>query len=174
MQQPSNRPPTTKQMPSNRRPTPEQRAAFYLALDNGVPIYKAAQMVGVSRPTGDAWAKLARLGKAEQEARRGLIATKSQIAAELTRLGLEQADVAPRDKVNALTAVSKVMGYDAPTRTEQVIVHASVAQWIEAQRQAAMGAGAEQRAIAPGGEPPIEARAEAVSPSPNISNKQEK
>lgn len=137
MSETSNRAPIANLRPGNRHATPEQRAAFYLALEKGHSVSECARMVGVARNTGSEWARQAKVRKAEQQARAGLIATKTQVAAELTRLGLEQADVAPRDKVNALTAVSKVMGYDAPIRSEQVIIHGSVAQWIEAQRIAA-------------------------------------
>jgi hypothetical protein len=94
-------------------------------------------MVGVNRNTGAEWAKQAKVRKAEQQARSGVIASKTELAAELTRIALHCDDVAPRDKVNAVATLSKVMGYDAPTRTEQVIVNASVQQWIEAQRSLA-------------------------------------
>lgn len=100
-------------------------------------------MVGVNRNTGIEWARQAKVRAAEQQARAGSIATKTEIAAELTRLALHQEDVAPRDKVNAVATLSKVMGYDAPTRSETVIIQASVRDWIEAQRQIAIEASAQ-------------------------------
>lgn len=162
-----------KQTAGNRRPSPEQRAAFFTALGQGHSAAACARMVGVSPQTGQDWAKQARVRRAEQQARSVLIATKTDIAAELTRIALHEPDVAPRDKVNAVATLSKVMGYDAPTRSEQVIVHASVTQWIEAQRIAAGAHGSAQRVIAAGGDPPIEASAESFSPPPIIPKNSE-
>jgi hypothetical protein len=121
-------------------------------------------MVGVSRPTGDAWAKQAKLGRAEQEARRGLIATKTEFAAKLTEIALHKADVAPRDQVNAIAQASKMLGFDAPTQTHNVNVQVTVApdmlSLIRARRAARIAererqalASGEQRAIGPGGSP---------------------
>lgn len=169
----------------------DKRAVFYAARKQGINISASARMAKVSRATGERWERLSKSGLAEQEARRAVIATKTDAAKVLSDI-VTDSQVAPRDRVNAVATLSKVMGYDAPTRSEQVIVHASVAQWIEAQRQAAMpatptppslpahatqplriGDGAKV-ANATGGEPPIEARAESVSQSPNISKKSEK
>lgn len=96
------------------------------------------------------------------------IATKQEIAQELTRIGLYDSEAAHRDKVNALLGASKMLGYDAPTRSETVIIHATVQQWIDAQRQAVLPAASAPAQIGPG-DPPIEARADALSPPPNIS-----
>lgn len=139
-------------------------------------------MVGVSPQTGQDWAKQAKVRRAEQQARAGVIATKTDIAAELTRIGLHDEQVAPRDKVNALATASKLLGYDAPTRTENLtfIVHASTRDLIRqrtAARLAAQAATITQAApakalpaIEAGGGPPIEAASEPISPPPNISN----
>lgn len=155
--------------PSLRPSKQEQRTLFYAARQQGHSVSASARIAGVSRATGERWHKASLASKAEQEARRALVATKHDIACELTRIGLYDPEVAPRDKVNALLGASKMLGYDAAIRTEQVIVHANVQQWIDAQRLSAQRIGGEQRALDGRVDPPIDASAEALSPPQIIS-----
>ena len=112
----------------------DKRTAFYTARKNGASITQAAKLAGIHRDTGTRWAAEEKIRSTQLEARSGAVATKQEIAAKLTEIGLHDPDVAPRDRVNAVATLSKVMGYDAPTRSEQIIVHASVAQWVDAQK----------------------------------------
>lgn len=160
----------------------DKRTAFYTARRNGVSITQASKMVGIHRDTGTRWEAEAKVREAQLTARGVVIATKQDIAAELTRIGLHDDQVAPRDKVNALATASKVLGYDAPTVTRHEVIIGTYDQYLalieERERAAAAlpahgAAGAAKAIEAPGGSP-IEAKAEAVSPSPNISNSEKK
>lgn len=157
---------------TSRAPLPtktDQRTLFYASRKQGHSVLASSRIAGISRATGTRWEKASASSQAELSARRALVATKQDIAKELTRIGLYDPEVAPRDKVNALLGASKMLGYDAAIRTEQVIVHANVQQWIDAQRLSAQRIGGEQRALDGRVDPPIDAAAEALSPPQIIS-----
>jgi transposase-like protein len=176
----------------------QKRLAFLTALNNCNSIKAAAEAVGVHENTGQRWAKQARgrSGEALADAARRVIASKDEVAEALTVIGFDPT-IEPPARVKALTELNAQRGYHEPTRihSEHLVIHASAAQWIEAQRLKAidatpsapalpahatnqlhieaqrlkaMDAGGEQRVIAAGGDPPIEATAEALSQSPNI------
>jgi len=178
MQEPSNRTSAAKQvhtdstLDAQSKPTrDQQRAAFYLCRSNGLSIAASSDSVGVSRNTGSAWEKQAKGLKAELDAKRGVIATKAQVAQKLTE-ALDQAS--PQYIAPIAGALSKVMGYDAPTRSEQIVVHASVAQWIDARNELPAAPSKALPSSTEAGTPPNRTAANALSPSQNISQSEKK
>jgi len=123
-------------------PLPEkaqQRNLFHVYRAAGHSVTASARMAGINRATGTRWEAEGKRVKAEQElaspeqqTQRAAIASKVELAEQLTSaLYL----VEPADVPSVASTLSKMMGYDSPTRTEQIIVHASVAQWIDARNE---------------------------------------
>lgn len=110
----------------------EQRLAFKVALANGATPTEAARTVGVNRNTGAAWAKQIKAKIDVDASLRDTIASKTDVAATLTEL-VNSPDTPPPYKVNAATALSRLMGYDAPTRSQVEVrqVPASVSAWLD-------------------------------------------
>lgn len=125
-----------------------QRALFFSARKQGHSVSASARIAGVSRATGVRWSRLEKASQAELSERLGAVATKTQVVAELTRIGMDEG-LAPRDKVNALAALNKAMGYDAPTRTENVtlIVQATSIDLIKQRTAARLAATNADRAL---------------------------
>lgn len=115
------------------------------------------------------------------------MATKNELGEGLSAI-FRDSQVKPAVRVKAAEAHAKLLGLNEAERHEQIVIHASVHSWIEAQAKvlhaqsqpASLPAPGETRARlsdgqrdpatveAPGGSPK-RAQAEAVSPPPNIS-----
>lgn len=156
------------QEPANTRPSviarraskSERRLAFAVAIRNGSSITDAARAVGITRNTGSAWARQIR-ERHNVEVTPDAIATKAELARTLTEV-LRSPDTAPPYKVTAAAGLSKVLGYDAPTRSQVEVrtVPASVSAWLDGLERDAIDVTPEPAAI---DAPP--ARAALVSPA---------
>lgn len=155
-------------------PTEKQRETFCLSRANGQSVTASATAAGVSRRTGSQWEKERVSEAAHLKARRGSVATKTEIAAELTRIGLHDDQVAPRDKVNALATAGKLLGYEAPQRIEQVIIHSTVRDWIMLGSEPGTLQAAPAKVLSATGGPPFESASSSTSLPENISKESEK
>lgn len=112
---------------------PQAFLTFCEARRNKQSIAASARAAGVSRPTGTRYETL-RIQGIEQENRlldaKGAIATKTEVAEELSR---SLRDCEPQYKASIASSLAKVMGYEAPTRSQIEVrsVPASVEQWMQ-------------------------------------------
>lgn len=109
----------------------EIRTAFRVAIENGMNVSEASRAVGINRNTGAIWARQIRASKSV-DTERGLVADKAESAKVLTEIIRSPSEAAPY-KVNAVTRLSAMMGWDAPTRSQVEVrqVPASVSAWLD-------------------------------------------
>lgn len=112
---------------------PDAYLTFCHSRSNGVSVTASARAAGISRVTGSRYEAL-RIQAVEQENRildaEGRIATRNQLAEKLTK-ALQEAE--PQYIAPIASSLSRVMGYDAPTRSQVEIrsVPASVEAWMD-------------------------------------------
>jgi transposase-like protein len=131
-----------QQLPARIQTRAEKRTAFAVALDNGASIAEASRIAGVSRTTGQLWKNKHTAAKdlAWAEAAHAKVISRAEAAERLTLLARRE-DLEPSETVAVVRAVSDLMGYNAPTRSEitQRIIPDSVMSWLtqaEQQRDA--------------------------------------
>lgn len=112
---------------------PTAYLTFCEARKNGQSIGASAKAAGISRNSGTRYETL-RIQGIEQENRlldaKGAIATKTEVAEELSR---SLRDCEPQYKASIASSLAKVMGYEAPTRSQIEVraVPASVESWMQ-------------------------------------------
>lgn len=109
----------------------EKRLAFNVAMRNGSTIAEASRIAGISRTSGNSWAKQFRAAEGLQR-ERDAIASKTEVAERLTAL-MRDPEVPPPYQVQAAAQHSRLMGYDAPSRSQIEVrsVPASVESWMQ-------------------------------------------
>lgn len=117
----------------NKARKAEAYQAFRLARSNGLTITASAEAAGVSRMTGSKWESQR---KAAEQSGNGFDAARGPILARDELASLLSQSVARCDdqyRANMATALSRVMGYDAPTRQQIEVrqIPASVIGWLE-------------------------------------------
>jgi hypothetical protein len=125
-----------QQTPSQSKTRANKPSAFLTFCDarsNGQSIGLSARAAGVSRNTGTRYESL-RIEAVEQENRlldaKGRIASRNQTA---EKLSAAMEDCPPQYLAGIATSLSKVMGYEAPTRSQIEVraIPASVNAWLE-------------------------------------------
>ena len=142
----------------------ERRVVFRQAIAKGKSTSEAGLLAGISEATAYRWAKHADRQIAKSEADGRSIANKVESAAILSQIARNDAE-ASAYRVNAISTLSKIMGYDAPTRSEQIVVHASVAQWIDARNELPAAPAKALTQSTEAGTPPNQTRADSLSHS---------
>lgn len=116
-----------------RHNKPQAYLVFAESRRNGFSITASGKAAGVSRPTATRYETL-RIADVERENRlleaRGKIASRNQLAEDLTET-LREAE--PQYKAQIASTLSRIMGYDAPTRSQIEVrsVPASVESWMQ-------------------------------------------
>lgn len=112
---------------------PQAFITFCEARKNHQSIGASGRAAGISRATATRYETL-RIQGIEQENRlldaKGAIATKTEVAEELSR---SLRDCEPQYKASIASSLAKVMGYEAPTRSQIEVrsVPASVESWMQ-------------------------------------------
>lgn len=117
----------------NKARRAEAFQAFCLSRQNGLNITLSSKAAGISRMTGGRWESER---KAALTGQNRLAASERSILARDQLAGLLSASVERCEdqyKANIATALSRVMGYDAPTRQQIEVrqIPASVTSWLE-------------------------------------------
>ena len=119
----------------------ERLIAFRRAVASGCSLVEAAKAAGISDRTATRWRKDMGTGSLSSKDAASAVATKGEAATILTAIARNDGESAAY-RVAAVDKLSKVMGYDAPTRTEVIQVNATVEQWLEAtERRERLGSG---------------------------------
>ena len=108
-------------------------ATFCTARLNGQSISAACRACGISRDSGTRWERRRLEDQVAQkwvDVENGVVATKNETAKILSDT-LRACE--PQYKAQVATALSKVMGYEAPQRSQVEVVqaHASTLAWLE-------------------------------------------
>jgi hypothetical protein len=114
----------------------ERLIAFRQAIASGCTIVEASRAAGISERTAARW-KAALEGEVVNiKDALSAIAHKSEAATILTAIARNENENAAY-RVAALDKLGRFMGYEAAVRTEQIVVNATVQQWIDSLRIAA-------------------------------------
>lgn len=108
----------------------QKKAAFIVAMRNGLSATQAATSVGVSKPTGLSWARKIKAEEGILSAR-STILQKQELAEVFSEIA-ENAEESAAYRVSAGVALSKLQGYDAPARSEVTmrVIPESVMSWL--------------------------------------------
>lgn len=109
----------------------EKLSAFRIAIRNGLSATQAALSVGISRPTAFKWARAIR-AEERVSPEESSVLHKQELAEILSEIA-KDTEESGAYRVSAASTLSKVMGYDAPARSQIEVraIPASVNAWLE-------------------------------------------
>lgn len=156
----------SSQSPAKNTPYAVSRAerltTFRQAIASGCTIVEAARATGVSERTAARWKAAVEGEVVNIKDAVAAIAQKTEAATILTAIARDEKESAAY-RVAALDKLGRWMGYESAIRTESLVIHASVAQHLEAKRlELAAAQPAHAKRLEPG-EPPNEKPAESSS-----------